>query len=114
MICDDCLFQLGIDEYEYHRPSMNRRFRCTVCDEVVPTRRESNFESRLILAITKKEDLILKYLPITFITFRNACKHFYEKKCYYLLSKNNHRERKKKFYPEICDKDNCPIIFQRR
>ena len=44
MICDDCLFQLGIDEYEYHSPASRRRYTCSICDEFVPTSRGYNHD----------------------------------------------------------------------
>jgi len=125
MLCDDCLFEMGVDDYDLYSPSRYGRYVCSKCQEVVPSRVWNNLQDRLIEFITMKEQRIIdegKYFPITFIKLRKHCKHCKKEsensiinRCYYQINWNreHNRMRKKKQYPDICNKVECPILKER-
>ena len=54
MICDDCQFALGLDDYDWYSPT-RCRYECTICGELVPTRNGIHHEEIM-------DKLIEKYL----------------------------------------------------
>ena len=64
MICEDCIFELGLEEYELHQPSRKTRYRCQRCDEIVPARNINGnlIEDKLLQIIEEKEDLLKESL----------------------------------------------------
>lgn len=129
MICEDCQFELGIEEYELHfRNSSRKHYRCQRCQEIVPMPNIAGnlIEDRILEIITEKEDMLKESLPISFLRFRKNCKHFnpYRKKslysgrknertggkCTHTASKNMKRKRKRKYYPDLCNQKDCPLL----
>lgn len=53
MICDDCLFERGIDEYEFHRPHRYVHYTCTICGEFISTNRGYNHNKNMDRLIEK-------------------------------------------------------------
>lgn len=116
MICEDCIYELGIEEYEYHRPSRKTRYRCSRCDEIVPIPSGgANIENNIIYAMEHKEKKIRKHLPISFVILKRNCKHNKKRlypcggTCFYNQKKHK-KYRKKKFYADICDITECPLL----
>lgn len=124
MMCDDCIFELGLEEYDWHRPSMKTRFRCSRCQEIVPMPSVNHvlIEDKLLLLIEEKEDIMKENITISFLRFRNNCKHYTSNKykngglCYFFEEGWYKRKRKKAkvYYPDICNKKECPLINGKR
>jgi len=121
MICEDCLFQLGIEEYEILH-TRRGSYVCRRCDEIVPAANVNGnlIEDSIMEFIEKKENRIkensknLHILPMSFLVFRNnCCKHFEKTRykgggnCHY---SNRKKTRKTTYYPDICKKEECPFL----
>ena len=129
MICEDCIFELGLEEYEYHRPNLRHRYRCRRCDEIVPSPRGNNIEEKLLEAMELKEKELKKHLPLSFVKLKRNCIHWDKSlhpgggNCYFKqakkikssqrykkLSTPKKRHTKKPFYPDICHVTECPLL----
>lgn len=110
MICEDCIFEMGLTDYEFHSPARHNSYICKRCDERVPARKGYDIEERIHILISEKEDLSKNNLPISFIKLRNNCKHYLKEDDFRLCFHGMTKKRKKEFYPDICRKEDCPIL----
>ena len=129
MLCEDCLFELGQDDYDISHCGRNTRFRCSRCEEIVPARVWDNSNERLVNWMIKKENkdrVEKKYLPISWLNFRNNCKHFVQEKakisigrtnrhfnrCFYKLNRQKYKPKTKKAStPDLCNVHECPVFL---
>ena len=135
-MCDDCLFELGLEEYDWYSPTRSR-YRCSRCQELVPSPGPNNnfLEDRILEYMDRKMSNIKegrKFLPITFHMFRKNCKHYKKTdmhRCYYVLNLREERQKRKRsllkgkkipkkrinkqrkqYVPDICEVKDCPIF----
>jgi hypothetical protein len=56
MICEDCLFEKGLEEYEFHHQSHRyKHYTCSICGELVSMNRGYNHKEYM-------DNLIEKYI----------------------------------------------------
>jgi hypothetical protein len=127
LICEDCLFELGLTEYEdSYMHNNRRRYICKRCGEIIPAKISDRSDKRLIDFLIKADEIINKekpYIP-QWLRFQKDCRYFriegtivlFEEqfifnKCYHRIeTRRIPYKNRKKLIPDICLMSKCPLF----